>query len=111
MEQLELLSKLPLPAVLMFGVTLAIIFYTRHFGLRAGENSLRQGKPASAEVAAVIVDPTALNNATRALEAHTTEMMNGRKSFERGAEKICFAIEGLSREVDGMKEEMIRRKR
>ncbi|UXS33975.1 hypothetical protein FY152_17585 [Agrobacterium tumefaciens] len=110
MEQVELLSKLPFPAVLMFGATLAVIFYVRHFGLKAGENAARPQKQSSAEVAAVIVDPTALNNATEAVRAHTAEAVNMRKSFERGTEKICDAVDRLSDQIDDLQKEMIRRK-
>lgn len=110
MEQIELLSKLPLPAVLMFGATLAVIFYVRHYGMEAGKKSSGNDKQSKAEVAAMIVDPTALNHATDALKAHTAEAVNMRKSFERGTEKICDAVDRLSDQIDELEKEMIRRK-
>lgn len=99
---MEQLANLPTPALITFGATLAVIFGVRYLGLW-------QGAKAAAQVAAVIVDPTALNNATRALEAHTVEAINMRKSFERGTEKVCDALDRLSDQVDELQKEMIRR--
>ncbi|MDH0872812.1 hypothetical protein [Agrobacterium pusense] len=50
-----------------------------------------------------------MNNATRALEAHTVEAINMQKSFERGTEKVCDALDRLSDQVDELQKEMIRR--
>ncbi|KGE79613.1 hypothetical protein LW14_28285, partial [Rhizobium sp. H41] len=96
-------------ALITFGATLAIIFGVRYLGLWQGAKAAPAASQAAAQVAAVIVDPTALNNATRALEAHTVEAINMRKSFERGTEKICDAIDRLSDQVDELQKEMIRR--
>jgi len=106
---MEKLADLPPLALVVFGVTLAVIFAVRHFGLSAGASTSPQKSQASAQVAAVIVDPTALNNAAEAVRAHTAEAINMRKSFERGADKICDAIDRLSDQVDDLQKEMIRR--
>lgn len=106
---MEQLANLPTPALITFGATLAIIFGVRYLGLWQGAKAAPATSPAAAQVAAVIVDPTALNNATKALEAHTVEAVNMRKSFERGAEKICDALDRLSDQVDELQKEMIRR--
>ncbi|QWW74503.1 hypothetical protein [Agrobacterium pusense] len=106
---MEQLANLPTPALITFGATLAIIFGVRYLGLWQGAKAAPAASQAAAQVAAVIVDPTALNNATRALEAHTVEAINMRKSFERGTEKICDAIDRLSDQVDELQKEMIRR--
>lgn len=106
---MEQLANLPTPALITFGATLAIIFGVRYLGLWQGAKSAPATSPAAAQVAAVIVDPTALNNATRALEAHTVEAINMRKSFERGTEKVCDALDRLSDQVDELQKEMIRR--
>ncbi len=106
---MEQLANLPTPALITFGATLAIIFGVRYLGLWQGAKAAPAASQAAAQVAAVIVDPTALNNATKALEAHTVEAVNMRKSFERGAEKICDALDRLSDQVDELQKEMIRR--
>jgi len=106
---MEQLANLPTPALITFGATLAIIFGVRYLGLWQGAKAAPAASHAAAQVAAVIVDPTALNNATKALEAHTVEAVNMRKSFERGAEKICDALDRLSDQVDELQKEMIRR--
>ncbi len=106
---MEQLANLPTPALITFGATLAIIFGVRYLGLWQGAKAAPAASQAAAQVAAVIVDPTALNNATRALEAHTIEAINMRKSFERGAEKVCDALDRLSDQVDELQKEMIRR--
>lgn len=106
---MEQLANLPTPALITFGATLAIIFGVRYLGLWQGAKAAPAASQAAAQVAAVIVDPTALNAATRALEAHTVEAINMRKSFERGTEKVCDALDRLSDQVDELQKEMIRR--
>lgn len=106
---MEQLANLQTPALITFGATLAIIFGVRYLGLWQGAKATPAASQAAAQVAAVTVDPTALNNATRALEAHTVEAINMRKSFERGTEKVCDALDRLSDQVDELQKEMIRR--
>lgn len=72
---MERLAELPPLALVVFGATLAVIFAVRHFGISAGAKAAPEKSQASAQVAAVIVDPTALNNATKALEAHTDAVL------------------------------------
>jgi hypothetical protein len=108
---MENLDKLPLPLLIAFGLGLAVIFGVRHLGLLSGERSTPAGATSTAQVAAVIVDPSALNRATAALEAQTMESINGRKSFERGLESLCRSVERLCEEVDDLKKELIRRGR
>lgn len=108
---MENLDKLPLPLLIAFGLGLAVIFGVRHLGLLSGERSTPAGNASTAQVAAVIVDPSALNRATAALEAQTLESINGRKSFERGLEALCRSVERLCEEVDDLKKELIRRGR
>jgi transcriptional/translational regulatory protein YebC/TACO1 len=66
---MEQLDNLPPLAIIVFGVTLAVIFGVRYLGLFAGANAAPEKSMATAQVAAVIVDPTALNRATAAVEA------------------------------------------
>ncbi len=60
---LDLLANQPL-ALIVFAVVLAMIFGVRYLGLWQGQNAPPEAKTGSAAVAAVIVDPTALNAAT-----------------------------------------------
>ncbi|MCM2396171.1 hypothetical protein NBH19_08780 [Rhizobium sp. S95] len=69
---MEQVADLPPLAVVVFGATLAIIFAVRFLGLSAGQNAGPAKSAAAAQVAAVIVDPAALNRASAALEAHTS---------------------------------------
>jgi hypothetical protein len=64
----EEISKLPPSAMVVFAMALAVLFAIRYFGFKIGVESPPKS-PASAQVAAVIVDPTALNMATAAVEA------------------------------------------
>ena len=63
-REMENLDKLPTPALIVFGATLALIFAVRYFGVFAGQRSVPLNNPSAAQVAAVIVDPTALNRAS-----------------------------------------------
>lgn len=68
---MEQLANLPPFALVIFSITLAVIFGVRHLGLLQGAKTSPPGSQVAAQVAAVIVDPTALNRASAALEAHT----------------------------------------
>lgn len=57
----SLLNGLPLPAAIACGVTIGIVFIVRYLGMSAGERAGPTHNPGAAQVAAVIVDPTALN--------------------------------------------------
>jgi hypothetical protein len=61
---MEKLADLPTPALITLGATLAVILAARYLGLINGERSGPVNSPAAAQVAAVIVDPTALNRLT-----------------------------------------------
>lgn len=71
---MDQLGSLPMPALITFGAVLAVIFGVRYFGLWQGQQHAPAASAASAQVAAVIVDPTALNKATAALDAYTAAM-------------------------------------
>lgn len=107
---MEQLDKLPPLALVVFGVTLAIIFAVRWLGLWSGRNAAPEHSPSAAQVAAVIVDPTALNKATAALEAQTFEMINGRKSQERIAETLGERMKDLTEEISKLILEVARHK-
>jgi len=107
--QLQDISDLPPLAIIAFGISLGILYFVTKGGFSSGQRSNPATAPSGAQVAAVIVDPTALNKATAALEAQTMENINGRKSFERGLESLCRSVERLCDEVDDLKKEIIRR--
>lgn len=58
------LANLPAPALITFGAVLAVIFAVRYLGLWQGRQASPASSSAAAQVAAVIVDPAALNRLT-----------------------------------------------
>ena len=92
---MEQLGNLPMPALVTFGAVLAVIFGVRYFGLWQGQQHAPASSAASAQVAAVIVDPTALNKATAALEAHTAAM-----------NRMIFVGEEMTRQNDHLADEL-----
>ena len=99
---MEQLANLPAPALVALGVTLAVILGIRYLGLWQGQQTSPASSPASAQVAAVIVDPTALNRATAALEAHTVASLK----LVKVGEDIGESIDHLKVEADRLREEM-----
>ena len=96
------LANLPAPALITFGAVLAIIFAVRYLGLWQGRQTSPAVSPASAQVAAVIVDPTALNRATAAVEAHTAATQKLIEAEDRRAR----AEEHMAEELDRIREEL-----
>jgi hypothetical protein len=68
-------SELPPLAMVVFAATLALIIGVRYLGLFAGGKATPEKAASSAQVAAVIVDPTALNRLTAAGEALNMTLM------------------------------------
>lgn len=99
---MDQLANLPAPALITFGAVLAVIFAVRYFGLWQGQKTSPAASPASAQVAAVIVDPTALNKATAAVEAHTVVMHRLIDVEERRTR----ATETMAIEIDRIREEL-----
>lgn len=96
-ELLKLVAGLPLPAMIAFGVAAAVIFWVGRRGIMDGRLSSPENERPAAQVAAVIVDPTALNRATDALNKHTATV-----------EKLVAVGEGLAKSADHMAIEMDR---
>lgn len=94
------LTDLPPLALVAFGISLAIAFAVNRFGWMQGT----KGAPsaASATVAAVIVDPTALNHATAAVEALTAALIETNSIAREHARNQ----ERLAEEMDKVREEM-----
>jgi hypothetical protein len=99
---MEQLANLPPLALVVFGGTLAVIFAVRYFGLATGAKSGPANSPASAQVAAVIVDPTALNRLTDQA-AKLNETLKDMMEITR--EKV--RVDGLmATELDRIREEL-----
>lgn len=65
----ELIRTLPAPALFAVGIVIGIGLLVRYFGLMQGQRAGPEHGASSAQVAAVIVDSSALNRGTAALEA------------------------------------------
>jgi hypothetical protein len=109
-ELLKLLQSLPPPALVVFAFVLAIIVGVRYLGLWQGQNAPAQGSAAAAQVAAVIVDPTALNKAAAevaGLAVSLTEATVVARSHNETTDKLTDAIEDLSKRVDRLTDKVI----
>lgn len=104
----DLMKDQPL-AIITFGVVLALIVGVRYLGLWQGQNATPAASAGAAQVAAVIVDPTALNRLTAAGEALnvtlTERNMIARRAAEVHAEDVRVMSE-LKDEMDRVREEM-----
>lgn len=110
------LADLPPSALIAFGAVLAVIYAARHFGITAGKN-LGPAGASPATVAAVIVDPRALNRASEAGEVLAARLVDMNKIHENSSHMICrrmeamdTSIKSLSESVDELRVEMIRKK-
>lgn len=101
------IADLPPTALVTFGAVLALIFGVRYLGLFQGQNAVPDNGT-TAEVAAVIVDPSALNKATAALEAQTMEAVNQRKSLERSVDDLVECLRDVTRAIGALRGELIR---
>jgi hypothetical protein len=95
---MEKLAELPPMALITFGAVLAIIFAARYLGLWQGQKAAPAGD--NARVAAVIVDPTALNRAAAAGEALAEAIKVLTKLSDDHAHMICRRLEGLTDAVE-----------
>lgn len=96
---MEKLADLPPAALVTFGAVLAVIFAARHFGLLSGQKAAPS--PENAQVAAVIVDPSALNRASAAGEGLAEAVRHLGKLTDDHAHMICRHIEALTDAVEG----------
>jgi hypothetical protein len=85
---MEKLVDLPPLALVTLGVTLALIIGIRWLGLVSSEKASPVNSPAVAQVAAVIVDPTALNKATEAVTDLTSEVQD----LNRGLRELVLEL-------------------
>lgn len=99
---MEQLANLPAPALVTFGAVLAVIFAVRYLGLWQGQHASPKQEGKGAEVAAVIVDPSALNKATAAVETLTAAISKLVDALLRKA----VAEEHMAIELDRIREEL-----
>lgn len=99
---MEQLAEMPPFAWVIFAVTTAVIFGVRQFGLLQGARSTPASSPAAAQVAAVIVDPTALNRATDAVNAHT----DATRKLAEDIKEAGRHVQLMAIEVDRIREDM-----
>lgn len=99
---MEQLGNLPPAALVPFGVVLAVIFGIRYLGLWQGEHAGPAKSAATAQIAAVIVDPTALNRLTE-VASNLVEAVD--RLVEVG-DKMSRSEEHMAIEMDRMREEL-----
>jgi hypothetical protein len=102
---MEELVKNPIVLV-AFGLGLAIMYGTRWLGLREGEKSSAGEGHAAAQVAAVIVDPTALNAAKDAVIELTKALLAGQASEKDYFHSYCRRVDKLTEVVAELADEM-----
>lgn len=99
---MEKLADLPPLALITLGMTLAVIIAVRYAGLVVGERATPSKSAAAAQVAAVIVDPTALVNATAAVDRLTHELEAQRAVAKDGVHMLCRRLEAVGDEVESL---------
>lgn len=96
------IANLPPLAMVVFGAVLAVIFGVRYLGLWQGRQSSPSANTSSAQVAAVIVDPTALNRVSDET-AKLTEAVN---QLVDVGERMARSEEHMAIELDRIREEL-----
>jgi hypothetical protein len=108
---MEKLLELPPLAIITFGAVLALIFGVRYLGLWQGQNTSPAASAGAASVAAVIVDPAALNRASAAVEAFNvtqTEANMIAKKQVTATDRLTKVVEDLTDGVGDLRDEVIR---
>jgi len=101
-EIIEAVGHLPLPAAVAFAAVLAAVIGVSWRGILKGrENDPARDTPA-AQVAAVIVDPTALN----ALTAAVTKLTNVIEEMRDPGKDLAKTFDHMAIELDRVREEM-----
>lgn len=90
-------------ALVVFAVVLALIFGVRYLGLWQGQNATPAAKAGAATVAAVIVDPAALNANTAAIEAMNVEQHEANMIARRQAD----ATEDLAKATGALRDQLV----
>jgi hypothetical protein len=102
-ELVKFVSALPLPASIAFAAVSALVIWVARLGILEGRKLPPAHDAPAAQVAAVIVDPTALNAATSALNKHTA-VIETQVAVQRD---ICVAIRGVGDQLEEIAKEML----
>lgn len=97
---MEKLADLPPAALITFGAVLAVIFAARHLGLWQGQKAAPAAD--NAQVAAVIVDPSALNK----LSEQVGKLVDAVTSLVEVGEELAKTESHMAIEMDRIREEM-----
>lgn len=98
----ELISKLPPSAMIVFSIALAILIFTQRMGFWQGAKTPPDKSEAKAQVAAVIVDSSALNMATAAVEALNMTLIE----YNTLTRKMLESEDDLTEEIRKLREEI-----
>ncbi|WEK05791.1 MAG: hypothetical protein P0Y65_05915 [Candidatus Devosia phytovorans] len=107
---MEKLLELPPLAIITFGAVLAVIFGVRYLGLWQGQNSGPAASAGAAQVAAVIVDPTALNAAAgevAGLAMAVTEANVTARAHTAATDRLADKVDELSGRVDRLTDKVV----
>jgi hypothetical protein len=102
MEKLPDLTGLHPLAILAFGATLAIIFAVRYIGIAMGMKAVPTSDSGKAQVAAVIVDPTALNR----LSGEVSKLVEVFAALTEVGEALEKTQSHMAIELDRIREEL-----
>jgi hypothetical protein len=110
------IAELPPLALAFFGITLALIVGVRYLGIFNGRRSTPEESKAAAPVAAVIVDPSALNRLTASGEALNMTLIETNKLAREGndigrdrneaADEMNRTAKHIATELDRIREEL-----
>ncbi|NGP18938.1 hypothetical protein [Devosia aurantiaca] len=106
---LDTLAGQPL-ALVVFAVVLALIFGVRYLGLWQGQNAAPSVKDGQAAVAAVIVDPTALNAAAgevAGLSVTITEAMAVFRAHTAAVDRQSDKIHDLEGGIEKLRDQLV----
>lgn len=98
---MEKLADLPPAALITFGVTLAVIFAVQRFGLWQGQKAAPSAGD-NAQVAAVIVDPSALNR----LSDEVAKLVETVTDLVEVGKEMAKTESHMAIELDRIREEM-----
>ncbi|WP_240233635.1 hypothetical protein [Devosia lacusdianchii] len=107
---MEKLLELPPLAIITFGAVLALIFGVRYLGLWQGQNASPGASAGSAQVAAVIVDPTALNAAAAAVEGLTLAVTEANvigRAHTEATDQLADNVDDLAKRIDRLTDKVI----
>ncbi|KQT03227.1 MULTISPECIES: hypothetical protein [unclassified Rhizobium] len=100
--QFQDIGNLPPLAIIAFGISLGILYFVTKGGFSSGQKTTPANDVSTAQVAAVIVDPSALNRGTAAIEALNVTLMET-NAIGREHAKSNGA---LAEELDRVREEL-----